>query len=468
MNNFIISGSLFGDEGKGSVCDYLANEYNIKNCVRYNGGSQASHTVSNFGVVHRFSQLGSLFMNEDVRTYLSDNTIVNPFNIITEAKVFREKCNLSLEEIVSSIYISNNAFVVTPYHTLINKIRELSRVNPIGTTGSGVSEVYRVFEENGIIFTMHELLKMNDETIYKLRSLFSYCKYYFELNKNAISSDLLQNLIDQRDIYLLTNDVNRDYLIKCYSNLFASNLLNLTENFQSFYNGKSVLFEGSQGLLLDLRYGIKPNVSTVDTTNAYAKVLSDSVNISPIKIGCTSSVISRHGIGAFPTNDKYLDLVINDKNQDNTYFQGKIRFGWFDAVLMRYSQRVNGNDYLFLSMLDRLSGIDEIKICTSYEYHGFIDEEFEMCFDYVIDNSKIIILDIKEMLSSVKTYLEKCNPIYITLKGFNENISFIKSVMDLPDECLIFINTIENLIKTPISHVSVGCDRNQKLEMRHI
>src|SRR5574344_1978329 len=122
--SYIISGTLFGDEGKGTFVDYLANEKNIKQNVRYNGGSQASHTVTINNVNHKFSQLGSIMCNESSKTYLSRNTIVNPFNLYTEAYSFCKKFGISEEEILSRIYIDSQSLVVTPYHSLIGKLIE--------------------------------------------------------------------------------------------------------------------------------------------------------------------------------------------------------------------------------------------------------------------------------------------------------------------------------------------------------
>lgn len=459
-NSYIISGSLFGDEGKGTFVDYLSSTKNIKENVRYNGGSQASHTVINDGITHKFSQLGSHFLNEDSRTFLSRYTIVNLFNIIVEADYLERKINIPREELLKRVFVDSSSIITTPYHKLINELNEIeNQNNRRGSVGTGVSEVMRVYEQEGVLLTLNDFT--NEEYIKKLHELFNITK---SLLSTSTNKKLINKLITKEDKECLTNNKNKDYIIKCYENLLNSGLINIIEDITRFHQQEDVLFEGSQGLLIDKDYGIRPNTTLLSTSNKNGILLSNTINTTPHKIGIISSLISRHGIGVLPTYDKTLSSMISDENQKESYYQGFPRYGYFDAVLLRYSQSINNNDEYFLSSLDRLSSFKEIKICDSYIYTGEITDDFKETFDYYIDNNRTIIKNIKKNSIYLRKYLSKTIPLYIVIDGWNKNISNITNIEDLPDECHNFINLIEYLTNIKITLLSVGSNRNQKLE----
>ena len=461
--SYIVSGMMFGDEGKGSVTDYFAANSNVKYNVRHNGGSQALHSVKNGSISHRFSQLGSAFMNEGVETYLSSNTIVNPFNLISEASFYSKEANCSIKEIMKRVFIDREAKVVTPYHSLIRKVNELSSFEIRGTTGSGISEVQKVFDEIGICLSMTDLLKMDSETIDKIHQLQKYTSFIFESKINLIEKDVLKSNIDKEDIENLTTDYNKDYIVNCYTNLMGSNLINIS-TFNNIYDGGSIVFEGSQGVMIDKDYGIKPHVTGCDTTNRFAYELSEYIKIHPISIGCIPVYTSRHGAGPLPTNSSYLNTLIFDKNQVKSYFQGVPRYGWLDLVILRYSLNINKVDELFLTMLDRYSGINNIKVCNSYKYTGEIDDDFCKSFDYYIDGGEVIIKDIISN-NNLKYYLSYIEPVYEDLKGYSFDNNVIRSVNDFPDEVFKYINYIEDKMKKKIKYLSYGPDRMQKIRM---
>ena len=464
-NSFIVSGSMFGDEGKGTICDYLANKYHLKENVRYNGGSQASHTVISNNKKHKFSQLGSGMLN-DTRTYLSDNTVVNLFNIISEAKIFSQLTERNIENILENIYVDQNALIVTPYHSLINKIRELSlKENSLGSVGTGVSEVYKLKKLTGIELRLKDLLSGKSDEI--INELFNYTSDYVKEKRKMIREELFEKLINEKDIYYLTNQVNRDYIKRCYSNLLNSNLFNIVNGIKEFHiDNNNVLFEGSQGLLIDKEYGIKPNTTSLDTTNQNGIKLANEINSNIQRIGCASILTSRHGKGVLVTHDEYLDSMIYDENQQYNYFQGSPIYGWFDAVLFRYSCLVNPNDYYFLSGIDRLNKFETIKVCNRYEYNGQIDEEFNEIFDYYFDEGKVYIYNIKKNSDRLKDYLLKCSACYIELDGYDVDFSKIKSFDDLPYKVIDYLDLLEFICKVEFNVIGIGPDRCQKLERR--
>lgn len=462
---FIVSGCCFGDEGKGTLSDYLAHKYNLKENIRYNGGSHASHTVIVDGILHKFSQLGSIFLNENTRTYLSANTIVNPFNLVTEAQNLATKTGMKVEDILARIYIDKNASVVTPYHSLINKVRELSDESKrTGSVGTGVSEVNKVKKITGIEIKMKDFL--NNDARYKLLELFMYTRKFVLKNKDKIDEDKYYKYIDVQELEKLIAMRNKYYIISCYQNIMKSNLLNIVNGIEEFHQDNNMLFEGSQAVLIDHEYGFKPNTTSLDTTNHYGVKLANELKMDVIKYGAISSLASRHGMGPLPTYDDYLEERIFDSNQTPSYYQGVPTYGWFDAVLIRYSLKVSENDYLFMSALDRLSKLDYLKVCNEYLYKGIIDEEFKEIFSYEEDKGNIIIHDINKPSDNLKKYIVNCVPIYITLPSFKEDIGKITEFKSLPIECQHYVALIEKLINKKITLVGVGPERRQKLERK--
>ena len=466
--SYIVSGVMFGDEGKGTLVDYLSDKYNLKENVRYNGGSQASHTVISDGITHKFSQLGSSFMNPNTRTFLSENTIVNLFNIISEAKVLSEKKHLQPEELLQRIYVSKDALIVTPYHSLINKVRELSsKNNRLGTVGTGVSEVIRLKNETGLYLTVDDLL--TDSGYQKLLALFDYTSQYIKEKRKLIPDDLFTKLIDEKDLYFLTDERNREYIYRCYNNLLKSELFHIITDINEFHHpDNNIVFEGSQGVLIDKEYGIKPNTTALDTTNTYGIKLANKIASNYHTFGAISAFNSRHGFGILPTYDPYLQKNIFDENQQSSYFQGSPRYGWFDAVLARYSLKMNQTDELFMSGLDRLSNMENVKICNSYIYTGEIDDEFLKTFSFYSDNNRLIISDILNNSPHLRRYLSKCIPMYIELNGWQKDISQQDDYYSLPITCHDYVSLIELLIHHNISLVGVGPDRQQKLVRRKL
>lgn len=462
--SYIVSGTFFGDEGKGSIIDYLSYQKGIKENVRYNGGSQASHTVIANNIKHKFSQLGSVALN-DGKTYLSEYTVVNPFNLYKEAEVFSSESKKDIREILDRIYISKYSRVVTPYHKLLGQLRELSSLDRRGSVGTGVSETTKTFEETGLEITINDLLQMNINIKEKLRELRSYLIMFMNQNVGKIDSALLKKYIDPMDLYYLTQ-IDKDYLFNCYLNLMNGVSFNTVDNIRKFHECGDLLFEGSQGVLIDRNHGIRPNTTLLDTTNKNAIVLASTLDTKIIKIGAITPFTSRHGKGLLPTQDEMLCKTIYDENQLPSYYQGVPRYGWFDLVLARYSNEINQNDEMFMTQIDRLSSFQKIKICTEYIYEGIITEEFDEIFDYYSESGKVIITRIKKNTINLKKYLSLCTPKYIEVKGWNCDISNIKNYEELPNECIRFIELIESLLDTKITYVGIGETRNQKLERK--
>ena len=224
------------------------------------------------------------------------------------------------------------------------------------------------------------------------------------------------------------------------------------------------IYEGSQGLLLDATYGLKPNTTFLDTTNHFALDISyyrDNIK----KVGIVKAFTSRHGMGVFPTESEELSQKISDANQEETYWNGKVRFGWFDAVLVRYAQTINQVDELYLSSLDKLTGIENLQVCNEYLYQGTVNGNFRKLFNYYIENGQIVITGIKRKSEELGSYLANCIPRYTLVKGWKKDISKITQKEKLPKKCIEYLSLLETLTHLPITLISVGPTRNNKITM---
>jgi len=487
MNSWILCGMQFGDEGKGTFVDYLAHKKDIDCIVRYNGGSQAAHTViTPSGELHKFSQLGSGMFLEKCHTYITENMVVNLENLYVEMEVFSNKTGIDISGLIDRIHIHENCFVVTPYHKLINKIRELSKGdNRRGTVGTGVSEVkYLLAEPKNFPYEPTLGLQVKDvfeeyshnPIIGRMEALQNYVSKFYENNKEVIWKNAPEEMKEALEVeinYLLEPKsflkVSTSYINKFKRvppKISLKRCIYSTYELTLRKNCTSAIFEGSQGLLIDGTYGIKPNTTFLDTTNNFALDISyykDNIT----KVGITKAFMSRHGLGVFPTESSELSNKISDENQDESFWNGKVRFGWFDAVLLRYAQKINQVDELYISSIDKLDNFDEIKICGRYIYNGeILDKKFREIFEYfVFSNGQVCITDIKKSSEELGKYLKKCTPNYISMKGWKTDLSRITEVSELPSKCIEYIKRIEDLTGIPVTLISVGPTRDNKLKL---
>lgn len=487
MDSVIVCGMQFGDEGKGSFIDYLAHEKNAHCIIRYNGGSQSSHTViTPSGSFHKFSQLGSGMFFDKCHTYITENMVVNLDNLIVEMRVFSRTTGIEISELIQRMHIHENCFLVTPYHKLINKLRELSQGSERrGSVGTGVSEVRYLLSEpklspNGkkLGLQVKDIYKRysNQPIIGQLEELQHYVQQFYEQNQLEIEKNMpeeMKKTMEKEIEYLLAPkaflQIASEYITKLKH---APREINLSQcvydTYELSFKKKcyQAIWEGSQGLLIDSVYGIKPNTTFLDTTNHFAvsiSYVSDKIK----KIGIAKAFTSRHGMGVFPTETIEVSSKVSDDNQDESFWNGKIRFGWFDAILLRYAQKINQVDELYLSCLDQLSDFETLKICNAYYYNGIVDKEFRQTFNYTrMTDGKVIITDIKKNKENISKYLEKCIPQYVELPGWKQDIAKVTDDEELPQECKKYIELLETLANIPITVISVGPTRVNKIK-RH-
>ncbi|MCR5185869.1 MAG: adenylosuccinate synthetase [Clostridia bacterium] len=486
MDSYVLCGMQFGDEGKGTFVDYLAHEQNVDCVVKYNGGAQASHTVVTPSMItHRFSQLGSGMFLVNCHTYLTENMVINFDSLIKEMEVFSMKTGISILDLVERIHIHEDCYVVTPYHKLVNKLRELSKgANRRGTVGTGVSEVRYLLAEQKLLpyepplgLQVKDIFNKNSNNpvFSRLEALQNYVETFYRANCKTIWQNAPEEIKEplQKEIEILLEP--KAFLR--IAELFLSQLKNAPQevnfinclyssyerSFRRDFN--KAIFEGSQGLLIDGKYGIKPNTTFLDTTNHFALDISDYKD-NIIKVGIAKAFNTRHGLGVFPTESAGVGGKISDKNQSESFWNGSMRFGWFDALLLRYAQSINQVEELYLSSLDKLDSFETIYVCSEYHYNGIVDKGFYEIFDYYsLPDGYTVIRDIKKPSENLGKYLEKCIPRYIVVDGWQQDISNVSEKSLLPAECLAYISLLEKLIHIPITTISLGPTRENKIRM---
>lgn len=421
MAGVVVVGSQWGDEGKGKVTDYLAQKADI--VARYQGGNNAGHTIEFNGQKFALRLIPSgIFSGHDV--VLGNGMVINPESLLEEIKYLND-ANINTDK----IKISDRAHVVFPYHIEIDNIQETRRgANNIGTTKKGIGPAYvDKYERMGI--RIGELI---DEELFqeRLNEVFAYKKaQYPELSCNV------------EEIFLKY----REYA-KIIAPMVCDTGAYLDECLQV---GKNVLFEGAQGTMLDIDYGTYPFVTS---SHPGANGVAEGSGIGPLyltdAVGIVKAYTTRVGSGAFPTeiNDDLGDYIRERGHEYGTVTKRPRRIGWFDAVVVNQSRRMSSLTGISLMLLDVLSGLKTIKICTAYQLDGRI---------------------IKSLPSTIKQ-LNRVKPIYEEMPGWDEDITKVSSFEELPINCQKYLRRIEELINCPIVMFSVGPDRKQTIVLKEI
>tara|TARA_Y100000590_G_C15744817_1_gene1021570 strand:- start:5447 stop:6706 length:1260 start_codon:yes stop_codon:yes gene_type:complete len=411
-----IVGGQWGDEGKGKIVDLLSEKSHI--VARYQGGSNAGHTVyykNNKLVLH---QIPAGILRENTQCILGNGMVVDPVGIIDEIKCLTEN-NINFENRILIDYYSH---IVTPIHKLIDKTTERASNNKIGTTCKGIGPTYQ---------DKYQRVGIRAIDLFNIESL-----------KLKIS-ERLQTAIDKKEI--IQEDINsldfRDFYESCIKiTQFISDTFPIL--FNSF--DQNILIEGAQGTLLDIDHGTFPYVTS---SNCSSSGISTGLGIPGNKlnkvIGVFKAYVTRVGGGPFPTElfDKDGETLQSVGKEIGATTGRARRCGWFDLVAAKYSARLNGLTSIALTKLDILDNFKNIKICTHYEYN----------------NNQI-----KEM-SNVMNNLAEVKPIYKTFPGWNCSLEDIKQFDDLPANAKKYINYLSNEIGVPVSIVSIGPKRNQIL-----
>ena len=418
MSVTTIIGAQWGDEGKGKVTDYLAD--NSKVVARSQGGNNAGHTIVINGKKHKLHLLPSGILRKDVVNIIGNGVVVNPDVLLKELD------NLDGER--GQLFISDRAHVIMPYHKLLDGGEESSKgKSMIGTTGNGIGPCYSD-KASRIGIRMGDLLddKMIMERLGKA------------LPRNQV---LLSH-------YGIDNDLTADRLFdlcKSWRNKLGDYITDASLLVNKYIDrGDNVLLEGAQGVHIDIEYGTYPFVTSSSPTTAGAALGS---GIAPSKIsnvvGVTKAYLTRVGSGPFPTElEDEVGEMIRDKGQEFGTTTGRPRrCGWLDLVMLELSHRICGFSSLAIMKLDILSDMDEVKVCVAYK-----DDKGS---------------EINNFPSSLP-YLAKCNPVYKTFPGWSSSEIDIPNGV-VPSEMKNFLDFVSKSMGVPISIVSLGPGRDETI-----
>ena len=422
MNSLVVVGTGWGDEGKGKITDYLSNKFDV--CVRYQGGNNAGHTIKFDNKHFALNLIPSGIFNPKTINILSNGMVI-------DLSVLVKEINSLIDQGINcqNLYISNRAHILFPYHIELDEAFEnLKGDNRVGTTKRGIGPCYiDKYMRIGIRFgdllnkdSFYEKLSLNVDYANKILSLFG--NKIFDKDK----------IFNKYTSYI---DTIKSKIID--TSVFIPNSLN--EN-------KNVIFEGAQGIMLCLDHGTYPYV-TSSSPSASSVALNCGISPQYIQkvLGITKAYSTRVGEGAFPTEIfcETSKKIRKIGNEYGTTTGRERRIGWLDTVILKHGKRVSGITNLAVTLLDVLTGFDKLKICVAYN----------------LDGKKI------EFIPSTIEEFSRCEPIYIELDGWMEDITQIKSFDDLPDNAKKYIKTIELTTGIKISIISVGPNRNQTIEI---
>lgn len=426
MSAVVITGTQWGDEGKGKIVDYLAARADV--VVRFQGGSNAGHTVAVNGEEYKLRLLPSGILYPNTLCVIGNGVVLDPQVVLEEMDAMSAR---GID--VSTIRISNRAHVVMPYHKIIDELGEQLRAeNKIGTTKRGIGPCY-IDKADRIGIRVCDLI---DKEVFaaKLAKILPF--------KNMV----LERVYDFENLFI-------DDIIEEYSK-YAERLAPYVCDTITLLNdeldaGKKVLFEGAQATMLDIDYGTYPYVTASHPISGGVGV---GAGVAPKRIDCVVGVVkaycTRVGEGPFPTEQLN---EIGDKIREYGHEYGTVtgrprRTGWLDACVVRYAGQLSGIDYMAVTRLDILDTFDEIKMCVGYKLDGEL---------------------IRDIPASLKV-LARVEPVYETFEGWRTPISAIRSYDDLPSAAKKYLERMAEVTGIKLGIISVGPNRDQTIVMKEI
>ncbi|MGI6284319.1 adenylosuccinate synthase [Neomoorella humiferrea] len=421
MAAVVLVGAQWGDEGKGKITDYLAEKAEV--VVRYQGGSNAGHTVMVEEQEFRLHLVPSGILYPGKLCLIGNGVVVDPAVLVKELDGLAER---GVD--TAALRISNRAHLILPYHKGLDVAEEERRGDArIGTTGRGIGPAY---------------VDKTARTGIRVGDLLDWDGFREKLARNLAAANEVMEKIYGRPGYDL------DAVLEEYAG-YARRLKPLIADTVRLINdalreGRRVLFEGAQGTLLDLDQGTYPFVTSSYPTAGGACI---GAGVGPTRIdkvlGVAKAYTTRVGAGPFPAEakDDTGDMLRERGREYGTTTGRPRRCGWLDAVILRHAAEVNGLTGLALTKLDVLTGIEPLRICTGYRYGGEV---------------------LKDFPAALKV-LEQCQPVYEELPGWQEDISNAKTLADLPSACRGYIRRVEELTGVPVQIVAVGPQRKQTI-----
>lgn len=427
MSAFIVLGAQWGDEGKGKMTDYLAEDADV--VVRFQGGNNAGHTVVVGDAEYKLHLIPSGILYDDKLNVIGNGVIVDPKALFEEINYLK---GLGIKITPDKLKISDRAHLIMPYHRVLDGLKESARgKNDIGTTKKGIGPCYSdKASRSGL--RMCDLLHLD---VFKER---------LEMNveeKNKIIEMYNGEKVDFQAIY-------EEYV--GYAKLLEEFITDTSVVvYDSKMQNKNILFEGAQGTLLDIDHGSYPYVTSSSTTGGG---VCPGAGVGPTMIdsavGIAKAYTTRVGKGPFPTElvGEMGDLI-RTKGFEYGVTTGRARrCGWLDLVILKSAARISGLTSFAVTKVDTLAGLDKLKICVGYKLDGKVIDYFPASLEDVA----------------------RCEPIYEEFEGWDDSIADARSYDEIPKNAQIYLKKIEEFTGIKISIVSVGPKRDQTMRITEL
>lgn len=425
MTNVVVVGSQWGDEGKGKIVDWLSDRADI--VVRFQGGHNAGHTLVIDGKTYKLSLLPSGVVRKSKLSVIGNGVVVDPWALIEEIERVR---SAGVDISPRNLMIAENAAMILPVHRDIDRLREEARGDKkIGTTGRGIGPAYedKVARRAIRICDLAEPATLADRVEVLLA------------HHNALRKGLGYDPVDAKALLAELEEIAAKILP------YAGVVWDVLD--EARRKGRRILFEGAQGIMLDVDYGTYPYVTSSNTLPGQAATGSGTGPKSiGFVLGITKAYTTRVGSGPFPSELKdEIGERLGERGREFGVVTGrKRRCGWFDAALVRQTAKLSGMDGIALTKLDVLDGFEEVKICVGYMIDG-------RRYDY---------------LPAGTAKQAAAEPIYETFQGWQESTYGARSWADLPATAIKYIRRIEELIETPVALLSTSPERDDTILMR--
>ncbi|MBL4934601.1 adenylosuccinate synthase [Clostridium sp. YIM B02515] len=428
MSAFVVLGAQWGDEGKGKMTDFLAEEANV--VVRFQGGNNAGHTVEVGDKQYKLHLIPSGVLYEDKLNVIGNGVVLDPKAFFEEVGYLED---LGVKITPEKLIVSDRAQLIMPYHKLLDKLKEKARgKNDIGTTGKGIGPCYTdKAERSGI-----RVCDLMHKEVFKEK-----------LQENIrLKNEIITKVYEEEPLNF--DEIYNEYI--AYGERLRPFVQDASVRvYDEIKNNSKVLFEGAQGMLLDIDYGTYPYVTS---SNTIAGGASAGAGIGPTMItgavGIAKAYTTRVGKGPFPTElEDATGEWIREKGKEFGVTTGRARrCGWLDLVILKTSARVSGLTSLVVTKIDTLAGLDKLKVCTGYKFE-----------DKVIDYFPASLED-----------LAKCEPVYEEFDGWDDSVADARIYEELPENAKKYLKKIEEFTGVQIGIVSVGPRRDQTIVVHEI
>jgi len=425
MANVVVVGAQWGDEGKGKIVDWLSERADV--VVRFQGGHNAGHTLVIDGVTYKLSLLPSGIVRPGKLSVIGNGVVIDPWALTDEIDRLQSQ---GVEVTPDNLRIAENAVLILPLHRELDGMRETAAgAGKIGTTGRGIGPAYedKVGRRAIRVYDLHN----GDNLDAKIERLLAH--------HNALRRGLGEKEVDGRAL--------REELLAIAPRIlpYMDTVWHLLDNARR--DSKRILFEGAQGIMLDIDFGTYPFVTSSNTIAAQAATGSGvGPDMLGYVLGIAKAYTTRVGSGPFPTelHDATGERIGERGREFGTVTGRKRRCGWFDAVMVRQAIKTSGISGIALTKLDVLDGFDEIKVCTGYKLDGA-----------VVDR-----------LPAGQGAQARIEPVYQSFEGWKDTTAGARSWADLPAQAVKYVRQIEELIECPIALLSTSPERDDTILMR--